>query len=254
MSSARQSAIWEVRTQQVLLPKSGFAASECEDAISADDQNGRFAVADGATEAFDARNWAQRLANNWVRTNSALTPEAFGEWVLSEGRELQSCWKQLTLSWYAEEKARKGSFAAFVGVQLDLQTDALAWQAIALGDACLLHCRNGALVKSLPLTNSASFNSAPILVASDPGIYKSNEQSLVIDSGTCENNDVLFLVSDAAAAWYLERFEQNNFVEVFQTHNGQAATEFFENERHAGRIRNDDIAVMRLEVQQRSSS
>jgi len=126
--------------------------------------------------------------------------------------------------------------------------------AIALGDACLLHCRNGALIKSLPLTNSTSFNSAPILVASDPGIYKSNEQSLVIESGTCENNDVLFLVSDAAAAWYLERFEQNNFADVFQTHDGQAATEFFENEREAGRIRNDDIAVMRLEIQQRSSS
>ena len=254
MSSARQSAIWEVRTQQVLLPKSGFAASECEDSIGSDEQNGRFAVADGATEAFDARNWAQRLANHWVRGNTAFTPAAFGDWVAREGLELHSCWKQLTLPWYAEEKARKGSFAAFVGVELDLKADAPAWTAIALGDACLLHTRNGALLKSLPLANSASFNSAPILVASDPGIYKSNEQSLVIESGTCENNDVLFLVSDAAAAWYLERFEQHNFADVFPTHDAGAVAQFFENERDAGRIRNDDIAVMRLEIQQRSST
>ena len=254
MSSARQSAIWELRTQQVLLPKSGFEASECEDWIASDEQNCRFAVADGATEAFDARNWAQRLANNWVRSNAALTPEAFHEWVANEGLELHASWKQLTLSWYAEEKARKGSFAAFVGVELDLRNDAPAWKAIALGDACLLHCRNGALIKSLPLSNSASFNSAPILVASDSAIYKSNEQSLVIESGSCENNDVLFLVSDAAAAWHLERFEQNNFSDVFQSHDSRAAAEFFENERRAGRIKDDDIAVMRLEVQQRSSS
>ena len=254
MSSARQSAIWELRTQQVLLPKSGFEASECEDSIGSDEQNCRFAVADGATEAFDARNWAQRLANNWVRSSAALTLEAFHEWVASEGLELHSSWKQLTLSWYAEEKARRGSFAAFVGVELDLRTEASGWKAIALGDACLLHCRNGALIQSLPLANSASFNSAPILVASDPAIYKSNEQSLVIASGSCENNDVLFLVSDAAAAWYLERFEQNKFVDVFLNRDSEAAAEFFENERRAGRIRNDDIAVMRLEIQQRSNS
>ena len=254
MSSARQSAIWELRTQQVLLPKSGFEPSECEDSIGSDEQNCRFAVADGATEAFDARNWAQRLANNWVRSNAALAPEAFHEWVASEGSELHSSWQQLTLSWYAEEKARKGSFAAFVGVELDLRTDAPAWKAVALGDACLLQCRNGELIKSLPLSNSASFNSAPILVASDPAIYKSNEQSLVIESGSCENNDVLFLLSDAAAAWYLERFEQNDFSDVFQNHDSRALVEFFENERDAGRIRNDDIAVMRLEIQQRSTS
>jgi hypothetical protein len=254
MSSARQSAIWELRTQQILLPKSGFEASECEDSIGIDEQNWRFAVADGATEAFDARNWAERLAQRWVRSDSALTAETFHEWVASEALELHSSWKQLTLSWYAEEKARKGSFAAFVGLELDLRTDTPAWTAIALGDACLLHYRDGALIKSLPLSNSASFNSAPVLVASDPAIYKTTEQSLLIDSGRCENGDVLLLASDAAAAWYLERFEQNNFSDVFKALDAEALAEFFENERHAGRIRNDDIAVMRLELQQRSIS
>jgi len=254
MSSARQGSIWELQTQQILLPKSGFEASECEDSIGVDEQNCRFAIADGATEAFDARNWAERLAQHWVCSDSALTGETFHEWVASEALELHASWKQLTLSWYAEEKARKGSFAAFVGVELDLRTDMPAWKVIALGDACLLHCRDSALIKSLPLSNSASFNSAPVLVASDPAIYKTTEQALVIDSGRCENGDVLLLASDAAAAWYLERFEQQNFSDVFKTHDTEALAQFFENERDAGRIRNDDIAVMRLEVQQRSIS
>jgi hypothetical protein len=254
MSSARQSAIWELRTQQILLPKSDFEASECEDSIGVDEQNCRFAIADGATEAFDARNWAERLAQHWVRSDSALTPESFQEWVASEALELHSSWKQLTLPWYAEEKARKGSFAAFVGVELDLRTDAPAWKAIALGDACLLHCRDGVPIKSLPLSNSASFNSAPVLVASDPAIYKTTEQALVLESGRCENGDVLLLASDAAAAWYLERFEQHNFSDVFQTHDTEGLGQFFENERDAGRIRNDDIAIVRLELQQRSIS
>lgn len=254
MSSARQSSTWELSMQQILLPKSGFESSECEDFIGADEQNCRFAVADGATEAFDARNWAQRLAENWVRSDSALTPETFHSWVAAEGLALHSSWSQLSLPWYAEEKARTGSFAAFVGLELDLKAETPAWKAVALGDACLLHCRDGALIKSLPLSSSASFNSAPLLVASEPSIYKTSEQSLVIDSGCCENNDVLFLLSDAAAAWYLERFEQKTFSDLFEHNDSAALTEFFENERRTGRIRNDDIAVMRLEIQQRSIS
>jgi hypothetical protein len=254
MSSVKQRAGWEIRTQQVLLPKSGFEASECEDFIGVDEQNFRFAVADGATEAFDARNWAQRLAENWVRSDSALTPETFHDWVASEGLALHSCWSQLTLPWYAEEKARKGSFAAFVGVELDLQSDAPSWKAVALGDACLLHCRTGALLKSFPIEKSSSFNSAPLLVASDPLFYKTSAPSLVIDSGQCQNNDVLLLVSDAAAAWYLERFEQNDFSDLLREFDELEAANFFENERRTGRIRNDDIAVIRLEIQQRSIS
>ena len=254
MSSVKQSAGWELRTQQVLLPKSGFEASECEDFIGIDEQNCRFAVVDGATEAFDARNWAQRLAENWVRSDSLLTAETFHEWVASEGAALHSAWNQLTLPWYAEEKARKGSFAAFVGVELDLRSDSPSWKAIALGDACLLHCRDGALLKSLPVDNSANFNSAPMLVASDPVFYKTSADSLVIDSGRCQPNDILFLLSDAVAAWYLERFEQNDFPDILRENDEPEAAKFFENERLAGRIRNDDIAVIRLEIQQRSIS
>lgn len=240
--------------RQFLLPKSGQASSDCEDFIGIDEQFGRFAVADGATEAFDAQNWAARLAHNWVRSETALTPEAFRTWVAAEGRELHASWNRLTLPWYAEEKAGIGSFAAFVGLELDLKTEVPSWKAIALGDACLLHCRDGALVKSLPVSRSESFNTAPVLVASDPGIYSSSQDSLVIDSGSCENNDVLFLLSDAAADWYLQRFEQNDFSDLLDYKDDAALTEFIENERLAGKIKNDDIAIMRLEIQQRRIS
>ena len=252
MSSARQSTVWELRRQQILLPKSGFELSECEDFIGVDEQNGRFAVADGATEAFDARSWAQRLAQNWVHSDAALTTEAFHDWVAAEGLALHDSWKQLTLPWYAEEKARNGSFAAFVGVEFDLEAEVPLWKAIALGDACLFHCRNGSLIKSLPLSDAASFNSAPLLVSSDPALYKSSAHALVIDSGACQHNDVLFLLSDAVAAWYLGHPEQNDFSGVFESNDDAAVAAFFEHERQAGRIKNDDIAVIRIEVQQRS--
>ena len=256
MSSAKQSAIWELQIRQLLLPKLGHDASECEDAIAIDTQTCRFAVADGATEAFDARNWAQRLAQGWVKNESTLTAEEFRKWVVPEGRELHDSWNGLSLSWYSEEKARAGSFAAFVGVELDLETGSPSWQAIALGDACLLHCRRGALIKSLPLSHSESFNTAPVLVASDRSLHETAMQSLVIDSGSCESGDVLLLMSDGIAAWYLQRLETNDLDvdELIRSMQDEELSRFCDDERLAGRIRNDDLAVVRIEITPRRIS
>ncbi len=255
MSSAKQSTSWELQLRQLLLPKLGQEASECEDAIAVDTQAGRFAVSDGATEAFDARNWAERLAQHWVQRKSTLTVEEFREWVAAEGRELQDSWNSLTLSWYSEEKARTGSFAALVGVELDLRGESPSWKAIALGDTCLLHCRQGTLVKSLPLDRSESFNSAPVLVASDSSLHENSMQSVVIDSGSCQNGDVLLLMSDAAASWCLQRFENAdlNVEQFLSAKSDEELQEFFDTERMAGRIRNDDLAIVRIEIKRSKS-
>jgi hypothetical protein len=256
LSSAKQSAIWDLQLRQLLLTKLGQEASECEDFIAVDTQACRFAVADGATEAFDARRWAERLAQHWAQRESTLTVEEFRKWVAAEGRELQNSWNGLNLSWYSEEKARAGSFAAFVGVELDLNSELPSWKAIALGDACLLHCRNGALIKSLPLSRSESFNTAPILVASDSSLHESSMPSVVIDSGCCECGDVLLLMSDAVASWYLQCLENGDGCaqKLFDTKCDEELRRFFDDERMAGRIRNDDIAIIRIEIRERSIS
>ena len=248
MSSAKQSTTWDLQLRQLLLPKLGQEVSECEDAIASDTP--RFAVADGATEAFDALSWAQRLAQHWVQRKDTLTLEEFREWVAAEGRELHDTWNSLTLSWYSEEKARSGSFAALVGVELDLKSASPSWKAIALGDACLLHCRDKKLLKSLPLDRSESFNSAPVLVASDSSLHEASMQSVVTDSGTCQDGDVLLLMSDAAASWCLQRFENGDLdvAQFLSDKSDEELQQFFDTERMAGRIRNDDLAIVRLEI------
>lgn len=249
MSSAKQSATWDLQLRQILLPKLDHDASECEDAIAFDIHTARFAVSDGATEAFNARQWATNLAEHWVRNEATLTLEDFRKWVADEGRELHDSWNGLTLSWYSEEKARTGSFAAFVGVELDLKSDKPSWKAIALGDSCLLHCRRGALLKSLPLSRSESFTSAPLLVASNAALHESTMPSVIIDSGNCESGDVLLLMSDAAASWSLQQFENGDFdADFLTTKADEELGRFFDDERQAGRIRNDDLAIVRIEI------
>jgi hypothetical protein len=254
LSSAKQSATWDLQLRQLLLPKLDHDASECEDAIAFDIDTARFAVTDGATEAFNAQQWARNLAEHWVRNQSTLTLEEFRNWVATEGRELQDSWNRLTLSWYSEEKARTGSFAAFAGVELDLKSDTAGWKAIALGDTCLLHCRGSALLKSLPIARSESFNSAPVLVASNSALHESTMQSVVVDSGNCESGDVLLLASDATASWCLQRFEKGDFDPDFLTiKDDEELRRFFDDERQTGRIRNDDLAIVRIEIKRRSN-
>ena len=241
--------MWDLEIRQLLLPKLDHQASECEDFIAADTQTCRFAVTDGATEAFDARNWARRLAQNWVQTQSALTAAEFREWVAAEGRELHDSWNGLSLSWYSEEKARTGSFAALVGVELDLNSESPSWKSIALGDSCLIHCRARSVLKSFPLSRSECFTSTPVLVASDSLVHEGSMNSVAIDSGNCNNGDVLLLLSDAIACWFLERFEKNDLDpdELFER-NDDELKQFFDEERRTGRMRNDDLAVLRIEL------
>ena len=253
MSSAKQTSSWDLHTRQYLLPKLGHDESECEDVIAVDPETGRFAVADGATEAFDARNWAERLAQRWVQTGSTLTADEFREWVTAQGRELRDSWEGLKLSWYSEEKARHGSFAAFAGLEIDPRSKNPFWKAIALGDTCLVHSRNGVLLKSFPLSRSESFNAAPVLVASDSSLHESAMQSLVVESGSCECGDVLLLLSDAIASWYLQRLEQNDldpdtFLRMTET---EELNRFFDDQRSTGKMRNDDLAVVRIEIKRR---
>jgi hypothetical protein len=252
LSAAKQSATWDLQLRQLLLPKLDHDASECEDAIAFDIHTARFAVTDGATEAFSAQQWARNLAEHWVCNESTLTLEEFRNWVAAEGRELHESWNGLTLSWYSEEKARTGSFAAFAGVELDLTSDPPSWKAIALGDTCLLHCRGSSLLKSLPLTRSESFNSAPVLVASNSALHESTMQSVVVDSGNCQSGDVLLLASDATASWCLQRFENGDFdPDFFTKKDDEELRRFFDGERQTGRIRNDDLAIVRIEIKRR---
>jgi hypothetical protein len=74
-------------------------------------------------------------------------------------------------------------------------------------------------------------------------------QSVVVDSGNCENGDVLLLASDAMAAWCLQRFENGDFDPHFlEGKNLEALRGFFDDERQTGRIRNDDLAIVRIEI------
>src|SRR6185295_9053535 len=78
---------------RILLSKADAPFSECEDAIAADGEHLRFAVADGATEGFDSRRWARYLTRAWISPTSVpLASSDLVERIRALGARLERRW------------------------------------------------------------------------------------------------------------------------------------------------------------------
>lgn len=238
----------------LLLPKAGHEPSECEDAIGLRMDLGRVCVTDGATEAFDSRTWARLLAKHWVRSEGLLTSEEMERWWAALGSRLDRRWARRTLPWYAENKAAGGAFAAFAGIALrDGGEGRVAWDGVALGDACLVHRSASDIVSSTPIDTPEGFGYHPRLVPSlmtgQTGL--SNEVSCF--TGDAQPGDALLLLTDAIAAWYLTQFRDTpSLISAFEdsvaSGDANAQRAFVTAEREAKRLRNDDVAVVLLRI------
>ncbi len=99
--------------------KAGNAPADYEDAFAIGQDC--LAIADGATESSFARAWAQALTEGFVADPGATQPPGIRRlqaWL----RPLQSAWHAGVawdrLPWFAEDKARSGAFATFLGFQM----------------------------------------------------------------------------------------------------------------------------------------
>ena len=97
------------------VPKQGHSAEEYEDAVAADVEGGRFAIADGAADSSFAALWAQLLVTEFVAA-PAEGLVCWPEWL----GPLQRTWAERVgvqpLPWYAEAQLEQGAFATFLGV------------------------------------------------------------------------------------------------------------------------------------------
>jgi hypothetical protein len=235
-----------LRIRQFTTSKSGHALEECEDAIGANTTKLRFVVTDGATEAFDSGRWARQLALDWVNQSELLSGDDLWSWLGEQGALLGESWAELQLSWYAEEKARAGSFAAFVGIELNLTT--AVWRGIALGDSCFFQFRDGRLLATLPDLTDYSFTSNPVLAPSLTAQQTNALKSVVTKTGELKKTDSLVLCSDALAAWLSVKSDTSAVMDLFFNADDQQLLLFLEGERSSGRLKDDDISLLAIEI------
>lgn len=241
-------------THTFLAPKQGSEARECEDAFSVNSDRMRFCIADGATEGFASRHWARLLVKHWTRSaRPILTPEQLMSWATDLGFRFDRYWQRRPLPWFAEEKARSGAFAAFVGLSFIESNQDLHWQAIALGDACLIIWRQNTITKSFPLEDPADFGYRPVLLPSNRNGQQTTLEKVEIRSALVEAGDSFFLLTDAIAAWFMSTArstpqEITRLDQMLDCGAYEELAKFVDEARSDGTLRNDDVAIVRVQV------
>jgi hypothetical protein len=232
------------------LPKRDSRASECEDAIGVNLDSLRFAVSDGATEGFNSRRWARYLTTAWTSAPPIeLDLTLLHSQVKTLGHRLFEQKDTAGLPWYLEEKASQGAFAAFVGLHIHSSG---TWEAVAIGDCCLIH-ENADYFYAFPLTTPAEFNSRPMLIPSLIDKYPSLGGAVRISEGTSQAGDRFLLMSDAIACWYLGLGRSSpdvlsRFRSALDAPDKAALADLVADERAEQHLRNDDVAVLNLRV------
>lgn len=214
----------------------------------------RIAVADGATESLFAGRWAQQLVD--AVGDGCLSLQGFSEGV----SRLRARWREWlagrTFPWYAEEKARQGTFAALVAMEVNiedvLEASEPSWCAVAVGDSCLFHIRGDEVLNRFPITNVSDFDNRPILLGS---IGEHNDQisQVSLRHGTCKTGDAFYLMTDALACWFLKHLDAGGSPKDVQgnfgfTHEPEPFRAWVESLRKSASIRNDDCTLIRAQV------
>lgn len=219
----------------------------------------RAAIADGATSTSYSGLWARLLVRAALRDRLSSVK-------LAEDLEApQRTWRRLVgrkpLPWYAEQKIENGAFAAFVSFELRAPLadgGTASWSALALGDACLIRLR-GEHILSFPLEASAAFSFNPLLLSTRPDRNGEAISAVQSSSGEARPLDTFFLMTDALAQWFLKSCEENarpwdelmRF--VFPDEPGgstPAFREWVDDLRAHGRIKDDDVTLVAVGVEQ----
>ncbi|GIW91336.1 MAG: hypothetical protein KatS3mg109_1768 [Pirellulaceae bacterium] len=251
----------QVFAQPFWAPKGGSTDSEYEDAFyprKKTERKGshfRFAVADGATETSYSGIWAKQIVRYFCKHGNDAPFDG------NDFRQLQQRWSIIVhrrpLPWYAEEKARVGAFAAILGLVLYdeacVDSSGGRWQAIALGDSCLVQIRGGGVLARFPLADSAAFNNRPHLLSSNPDHNDRIVDHLRRMEGAWQPGDAFYLMTDALACWFMRELEGGgtpwHILRDFDT-SGKPMPfrEWLESLRAQGKIRNDDVTLLRVDV------
>jgi hypothetical protein len=240
------------------LPCQGNGLEECQDALAADAERSRFAIADGAAESPYSSLWAQLLVEEFVRQSERLIP--WEKWLPA----LQKRWavvcglapsprqsEETGVPWYLEVGLRHGAFATFLGLVIEDRS----WYATAVGDSCLFQVRQDELIRAFPVIRAADFSNTPWLIGSRTSPYEVPHKNGLQTQGDCQPGDRLWLMTDALAQWFLTQAENGGkpwlaLASLEQTAEGASAEQTFaawiEGLRTARQLRNDDVTLVAI--------
>ena len=240
-------------------PKIGAPESEWEDCAGhadADPQSGRPArlvAVDGATEAYDSLRWVGQLVGSFLGPEgpSVRRRDEIDAWFA----HMQQRWVDERPAQFAsifEERKfhQSGSFATFLGCEVHgLGHDEPHWFAAALGDTVLFHVRGGGVLVQLPALSARDFGLNPDGVFTQSSQRERMRTALCFDDGRLQVGDLLFLATDAVAAWLVGEVEAGHdpWSELGDLEHPREFRRWVAQRRRDG-MKNDDVTLLRAEI------
>jgi len=266
--------------------KEGSSATEYEDAWhvlpgTGDEVPGDWvsvAVADGATESLLARRWATMMAEKFAATSAAAyDPCSFAETALALSSQWPAVLKSYIaerenaarpLRWYERPGMEKGAFATLLALQVSVDSQLAGgagtqpdpvdpcflrviggWTSAAFGDTCLFQVRGGQLQVAFPLSESAHFDTSPLLLGSFDADPEAIADHVRFAEGTVAEGDDFFVCTDALAAWFLARSEEGARPwETLRDLTEIGFAEWVSEARRTNGLRNDDVTLVHVDV------
>jgi hypothetical protein len=154
--------------------------------------------------------------------------------------------------WYVEAKAEQGSFATFLGLELMPVSDVRGrWQAIAIGDCCLVEFTLGMFRGSFPLDQPEEFGSHPRALPTREVLDQDLCASARRRTGMYGPGDAFALMTDAVAHWFLAQVALNpervsHLLQLLRE-DIIGLRDTLIDAREDGRLRNDDIGLLFIE-------
>ncbi len=275
-----------VYVTHLVAPKHGSTEAECEDAVTVlpghpHDYMLRepltAGVCDGATESALAKDWARLLSRSAAEQAMAspdllaggtgfeeFASEAVSQWEPWLGQYTQARHEEgRPLKWYEHTKVAEGAYSTLLAVRIDPDADSHSkstepswrWRAAALGDSCLFHLRDDQLAQSFPVESVEEFGTTPDLFGSRNHDVALLARRSRFTEGRCGTGDRLLLMTDALAAWLMSAQDQEDAVKQLLEFAGPEDLGGFNNWlnglRDRGQLRNDDVALVRIDFEGR---
>jgi hypothetical protein len=239
------------------LPKEGNRVDEWEDACAYSESRLALALSDGASSSYRAQDWASTLVDHFLLDPPrASEVDVIEAWVADCARLFESLPAPVVDAWYVDEMANRGAFATFLGFQLSGAAEAehAEWAAIAVGDTCLFHIRDGRRIQGFPIESPDCFTTTPPLLASTERHNSRGAGAAVVTQGTCVAGDTFLLATDALAQWSLRaELEDSDVWRMLSSIHDHEFLALMSHVRGAHGIENDDVTLLRGRVEKTAS-
>lgn len=233
----------EISIKGYITSKKSELYSDCADSYAVNTEFHKFAISDGVSKSYFPKIWSDKLVHQYVSKkdwkDDEFTAESQKEWQ-SKINEIVS---QPETKWFtkAQYDRKDSALATFVGLQfLEEQGK---WIAQALGDSFLFFVAKDTLKIEKQLSSKQEpikFDNFPDYLSSIGDSHKGEKNSV---KGEKMKEGTFFLMTDALAEWFLKDTEMA-IDKLSHIHNQEQFLVTIEDERTAGRLYDDDSALL----------